>query len=64
MLALVVLSQITKKVKIVANMTSYAINSSMILVIHDNMINVTNHIVEHIFVTFLGPKDAKISHAK
>jgi hypothetical protein len=29
----------------VANMTSYAISSSMILVIHDNMINGTNHIV-------------------
>jgi hypothetical protein len=34
----------------VANMASYAISSSMILVIHDNMINVTNHIVEHVFV--------------
>jgi hypothetical protein len=29
----------------VANMASYAISSSMILVIHDNMINGTNHIV-------------------
>jgi hypothetical protein len=29
----------------VANMASHAISSSMILVIHDNMINGTNHIV-------------------
>jgi hypothetical protein len=29
----------------VANMASYAISSSMILMIHDNMINGTNHIV-------------------
>jgi hypothetical protein len=29
----------------VANMASYDISSSMILVIHDNMINGTNHIV-------------------
>jgi hypothetical protein len=28
----------------VANMASYAISSSMLLVIHDNMINGTNHI--------------------
>jgi hypothetical protein len=34
----------------VANMASYAISSSLILVIHDNMINGTNHIVTHIFV--------------
>jgi hypothetical protein len=30
---------------LVANMASYGISSSMILVIHDNMINGTNHIV-------------------
>jgi hypothetical protein len=29
----------------VANMASYAVSSSLILVIHDNMINGTNHIV-------------------
>jgi ABC-type sugar transport system permease subunit len=29
----------------VANMAPYAISSSLILVIHDNMINGTNHIV-------------------
>jgi hypothetical protein len=29
----------------VVNMAPYAISSSMILVIHDNMINGTNHIV-------------------
>jgi hypothetical protein len=29
----------------VANMASYVISSSLILVIHDNMINGTNHIV-------------------
>jgi hypothetical protein len=34
----------------VVNMASYAICSSLILVIHDNMINETNHIVEHAFV--------------
>jgi hypothetical protein len=45
MLALVVLSSITKKWKIVANMASYAISSSLILVIHDNIIIGTNHIV-------------------
>jgi hypothetical protein len=31
--------------QLAANMASYAISSSMILVIHDNMINGTNHIV-------------------
>jgi hypothetical protein len=30
---------------IVANMAPYAISSSLILVIHDNMINETNHFV-------------------
>jgi hypothetical protein len=30
---------------LLANMTSFAISSSLILVIHDNMINGTNHIV-------------------
>jgi hypothetical protein len=29
----------------IANMASYSISSSLILVIHDNMINGTNHIV-------------------
>jgi hypothetical protein len=29
----------------VANMASYAISSSLILMIHDNMINGTNHVV-------------------
>jgi hypothetical protein len=32
-------------VEVVANMASYAISSSLILVIHDNMIIGTNHIV-------------------
>jgi hypothetical protein len=45
MLALVVLSLITKKGEFVANMASYAISSSFILVIHDNMIIGTNYIV-------------------
>jgi hypothetical protein len=31
-------------------MASYAISSSMILVIHDNMINETNYIVKHVLV--------------
>jgi hypothetical protein len=31
-------------------MASYAISLSLILVIHDNMINGTNHIVQHVFV--------------
>jgi hypothetical protein len=35
---------------VVANMASYAICSSLILVIHDNMTNETNHIVQHVFV--------------
>jgi hypothetical protein len=34
-----------KKGETVANMASYAISSSLILVIHDNMIIGTNHIV-------------------
>jgi hypothetical protein len=34
----------------IANMASHAISSSLILVIHDNMTNETNHIVEHVFV--------------
>jgi hypothetical protein len=33
-------------------------------VIHDNIINGTIHDVEHVFVEFLGPKDAKLPHAK
>jgi hypothetical protein len=45
MLALVVLSKITKKGEIVASMASYAISSNLILVIHDNMIIGTNLIV-------------------
>jgi hypothetical protein len=36
---------ITKKGEIVANMASYAITSSLILVIHDNIIIGTNHII-------------------
>jgi hypothetical protein len=35
----------SKKFKCVANMASYAISSSLILVVHDNMIIGTNHIV-------------------
>jgi hypothetical protein len=31
-------------------MAPYAISLSLILVIHDNMINGTNHIVYHVFV--------------
>jgi hypothetical protein len=34
----------------VANMASYAISSSKILVIHDNMINETNNIIYYVFV--------------
>jgi hypothetical protein len=34
----------------VANLASYAISSSLILLIHDNMINGTNHIVQLVFV--------------
>jgi hypothetical protein len=30
-------------------MAPYAISSSLILVIHDNMINGTNHIIWHVF---------------
>jgi hypothetical protein len=37
-------------VVIVANMTSYAICSSLILVIHDNMTNGTNYSVERVSV--------------
>jgi hypothetical protein len=36
--------------QLVENMASYAISSSMILVIHENIINGTNHIVYHVFV--------------
>jgi hypothetical protein len=45
-------------------MAPYAINSSLILVIHDNMINGTNLIVYHVFVDISRSKDAKIPHAK
>jgi hypothetical protein len=38
------ISSAIKQRRSVANMASYAISSSMILVIHDNMINGTNHI--------------------
>jgi hypothetical protein len=35
---------------VVANMASYVIYLSLILVIHENMTKWTNHIVEHVFV--------------
>jgi hypothetical protein len=35
---------------VVANMAPFSISLSLILVIHDNMINETNHIVYHVFV--------------
>jgi hypothetical protein len=41
-------------------MASYAISSSLILVIHENMIIGTYHIV----LACLGPKDARKPHAK
>jgi hypothetical protein len=46
-------------------MASCATSSSLILVIHDNMIIQTNHIVLSMSLqTFLGPNDATISHTK
>jgi hypothetical protein len=43
----------------VANMAPYAISSSLILVIHDNMINGTNHIVYHVFVDIYSSQGCK-----
>jgi hypothetical protein len=46
----------------VVNMASYAISSSMILVIHDNMINGTNHIVENALVDIYRSHGCKKCH--
>jgi hypothetical protein len=56
--------RIRELVRVVANMASYAISSSMILVIHDNMINGTDHIVYHVCVDISRSNDAKIPLAK
>jgi hypothetical protein len=48
-----------RKDDLVGNMASYAICSSLILVIHNNMTNVTNHIVEHVFVDISRPQGCK-----
>jgi hypothetical protein len=50
--------------RFVANMASYAISSSLILVIRDNMIIRTNHIVLACLCRPLDPKDARKPHAK
>jgi hypothetical protein len=52
----------TKLGNTVAIMISYVICSSLILVINDNMINETNHILEHVLVGIpLGPMDITTS---
>jgi hypothetical protein len=43
-------------------MTSYVISSSLILVIHDNMINGTSHIVEHILLDISRSHGCKMPH--
>jgi hypothetical protein len=45
----------------IENMASYAICSSLILVIHDNMTNDTNNIVKHVFVDFSRSQGCKNS---
>jgi hypothetical protein len=40
-------------------MASYAISSSLILVIHDNMIIGTNHIFKHVFVDTSRSQECK-----
>jgi hypothetical protein len=42
-------------------MASYAISLSMILVIHENMFNGTNHIVYHVFVDISRSQGCKNS---
>jgi hypothetical protein len=44
---------------IIANMSSYVISSSLILVILENMINETNHIVYHVFVDIYRSQGCK-----
>jgi hypothetical protein len=50
--------------KSVANMASYAISSSLILVIHDNIIMGLTKMIEHVLVDILGSMDATAHNAK
>jgi hypothetical protein len=45
-------------------MASYAISSSLILVIHDNIIMGLTKMIEHVLVDILGSMDATAHNAK
>ena len=60
LLALVVLSSITKKGEIVAKMTSHAIFQYNVLAIDDTHNTWTNICVKMIIIRFIGPRDEKI----
>ena len=64
MLALVVLSSITKKGEIVAKMASRAIFQYNILVIDDTHNTWTNIYVKMIIMRLIGPRDEKIQNPK
>ena len=60
LLALVVLSSITKKGEIVAKMASHAIFQYNVLAINDTHNTWTNICVKMIIIRFIGPRDEKI----
>ena len=62
LLALVVLSSITKKVEIVAKMASHAIFQYNVLAIDDTHNTWTNICVKMIIIRLIGPRDEKIQN--
>ena len=62
LLALVVLSSITKKGEIVAKMTSHAIFQYNVLAIDDTHNIWTNICVKMIIIRLIGPRDEKIQN--
>ena len=64
MIALVVLSSITKKGEIVAKMASPAIFQYNVLTIDDTRNTWTNICVKMIIIRLIGPRDEKIQNPK
>ena len=62
MLALVVLSSITKKGEIVAKMASYTIFQYNVLAIDDTHNTWTNICVKMIIIRLIGPRDEKMQN--
>ena len=62
LLALVVLSSITKKWEIVAKMASHAIFQYNVLMIDDTHNTWTNICVKMIIIRLIGPRDEKIQN--